>query len=406
MRPSTGDIAVEDDRIVLRDLARAKAIPQEAKGGARAEQASCESCAKPVRRVVFTTAGSGDQIEVWRKYPLAVDGWVCPSCGWAATPRFITAEESVEFGRAGAAHAGKGQFDDAEFWFRRIVGSWHGYAAGYADLGQLSIARSEASNDVEDKRRYRREAEAWLRRAVESDPDRKLAAARLLLARMTALAGNEGEALELLDGLLADSGLEAALRAEADELAREIRSGRALFTRATEAVRGLVLNPTSKPIDEKTRANLEEGRALLREAIERGASFPNCWFLGKVEQKLGNREAALAAFQRAHAVDPDQPDGCRELCSAYLELGRPADALPIAQRALQLRPTDAGLRSNVALVLLLTGDVAGARQEVSSALAADPEDRVTKALAKMIEDVAAGRRARPSSLAEAEGRKG
>jgi tetratricopeptide (TPR) repeat protein len=390
---------------VLGDLARAKAIPQEAIAGGRSEQSTCERCGKGVRRVIFTIAGAGDQIEVWRQYPLAVDGWVCPNCGWAAMPRFISMEESVEFGRIAAEHARKGQFDDAEFWFRRIIGSWHGYAAGYADLGQLSIARSEASKDVEDKRRYRREAEAWLRRAAVADPDRRLAAARLPLARMIALGGNEHEALEVLASMLADPALDATLRDEAEQLDQNIRSGKALFTRATEIAQAVALDAVEAPIDKKMRENLEEGRALLREANEREATFATSWFLGKVELRLGDREAALAAFRRAHAIQPDQPDGCRELCHAYLELDRAVDALPIARRALDLRPADAGLRSNVALVLLLAGDVEQARQEVSAALAADPEDQVTRGLARMIEDVVAGRRARPRSIAEAEGRK-
>jgi hypothetical protein len=88
-----------------------------------------------------------------------------------------------------------------------------------------------------------------------------------------------------------------------------------------------------------------------------------------------------------------------------LELDRADEALPIVQRALELRPEDAGLECNVALVRLLTGDVAGARAQASAALARDPGDEIARSLVAMIDDVAAGRRARPRSLAEAEGRK-
>ena len=70
-----------------------------------------------------------------------------------------------------------------------------------------------------------------------------------------------------------------------------------------------------------------------------------------------------------------------------------------------LRPNDAGLRSNLALVYLFTGDVTHALTEVRAALASEPKDKITAGLARMIEDVSAGRRKRPRSIAEAEGRK-
>jgi hypothetical protein len=55
-------------------------------------------------------------------------------------------------------------------------------------------------------------------------------------------------------------------------------------------------------------------------------------------------------------------------------------------------------------VLLLTSDWEGARREVRAAAAADPSDAITRSVAKVIDDVAAGRRKSPSTLAELEGR--
>jgi tetratricopeptide (TPR) repeat protein len=404
-RPSTGDVALEDDRIVLRELDRAKAFPQEPRDPGRKEMTACERCSGLLRRVVFTTAGNGAHLEIWRQYPLAVDGWLCPGCGWAAMPRFISAEESTEYGRAGAEHAANGRFDDAEFWFRRIIGSWPGYPAGYADLGQLASARADAADTPEEKRRLRAESASWFRRAVEADAERRLPQARVALARALALTGDERGALELLDSLAHDPATAAPLRAEAEKAMAGIREGRALFQRATEMVGSVVLEPPSLAISAAKRRDLEAAEALLCDAADRSGAFPHLWFLGKVRMRLGALEAALAAFRRAHAVEPTQPDGCRELGSVLLELDRADEALPIVQRALELRPEDAGLKCNVALVRLLTGDVAGARAQASAALARDPGDEITRALVAMIDDVAAGRRARPRSLAEAEGRK-
>lgn len=401
---STGDVALEDDRLVLRELERARAFPQEAGELGRADIAACERCGKWVRKVVFTTAGEGAQVAIWKQYPLAMDGWLCVSCGWAAAPRVISVEESVAYGRAGSGHASAGRFDDAEFWFRRIIGSWSGYAAGYADLGQLAVARANASKNPEEKWRYRNEAVSWLRRAVDADREVRLAPVRITFARALALVGNENEALALLASLRESPAFDATMHAEGEKLAHEIASGRALFTRASDLIGTLALAPPSKPLLPSERQALEAGRALLLEACGREASFASCWFLGKVELRLRNLDAALVAMQTAHSSQPDQPDGCRELASIYLELGRAEDALPVTYRAVQLCPADAGLRCNLALVLLLTGNVPAAHAEASAALSADPNDTITRALLKMIDDVIAGRRACPRSLAEAEGR--
>jgi tetratricopeptide (TPR) repeat protein len=402
---STGEVVIEGDRVVLKDLRRARSFPQEPKDFGRKEILECEQCRSPLRKVVFTTAGSGDQIEIWRQYPLAVDGWVCPSCGWSAMPRCISAEESTEYGRQGVEHASSGQFDDAEFWFRRIIGSWPRYAAGYADLGQLSCDRAEAERSHVAKQRHRSNAVKWLRRAVALDPERQLARTRFQLARVLALTGAEDEALAMLEELLDGPALPPDVRVDADTLAGEIREGRALFTRATEMVRDLTLEAPRNPLDAAGRRTLEEARALLRRADKRKRSFATSWFIGKVEMRLGNAAAALVAFQEAHDVEPTKPDGCRELVAALLEVDRAQDALPVAKRAVDLRPDDAGLRCNLALVLLLTGDVATAQSEATAALEREPTDTINRGVAEMIDDVVTGRRQRPRSLAEAEGRK-
>jgi len=142
----------------------------------------------------------------------------------------------------------------------------------------------------------------------------------------------------------------------------------------------------------------------LHESIGRYGTFASEWFLGKAERRLGNVAQAAEAFERACAINPQQPDGHRELQLAYLELGRKADALRAAERALELRPDDAKLRCNLAFVLVLSGDLERARREAKLAGEADPHDAITRNVVKLIEDVASGRRKRPETIAEAEGR--
>ena len=74
-------------------------------------------------------------------------------------------------------------------------------------------------------------------------------------------------------------------------------------------------------------------------------------------------------------------------------------------RALELRPDDAALRCNLALVLLLTSEIEASQSEVAKATRAEPDDPITRGLAALIDDVASGRRKRPRSIAETEGRK-
>lgn len=353
--------------------------------------------------MVFTTAGGGEQLTIWKAYPLAIDGWLCRACGWSALPRCISVEESVEYGRRGAEQAQSGNFDDAEFWFRRILGSWPGYGAGYADLGRLNLARADASKDANERTRHRKQAEELFRKALATDGS--LGGVRAPLARTLALMGKEAEALELLQELERYPGASDATRVEGRELLQDLQEGRGLFTRASELLKELVLQPPTQRLEPVDRQRIEEARALLHESIGRKATFASEWFLGKTEQRLGNFTQAAEAFERACAINPQQPDGLRELQGAYLELGRNADALKAAERALQLRPEDATLRCNLAFVLVLAGDLDQARHEARLAGDADPNDTTTRNVMKLIEQVASGRRKRPETIAEAEGRR-
>jgi tetratricopeptide (TPR) repeat protein len=403
VKPTTGDVALEGERLVLKALDRARKIPQEASQPGRRSMTSCETCGGSLHQVAITTAGVGEQLAVWKAYPLAVDGWLCKRCGSLVAPRYISPEESAEYGRQGAAHAKSGNLDDAEFWFRRILGSWPGYWAGYADLGQVYLARADAATDPYEGLRHRQQATALFRKAVElhKGPVGKV---RLPFARALGLSGNETEALEQLQAMIGEPAIDEALRSEARAIMEGIHEGRALFTRASELLKGVVLEPPHKRLSPEARKRLEEGRALLRSAVARKATFPSTWFLGKAELRLGNYEAAAEAFERACAVNPEQPDGQRELCSAYLELARTKDALRAAKRAVELRPDDPTLRCNLAVALLLAGDLEGARREVRTSTARDPNDPITRSVAEVIDEIAAGRRKQPRTLAELENR--
>jgi tetratricopeptide (TPR) repeat protein len=367
---------------------------------------TCRRCGNAVRQFIFTTAGAGDdQLKVWREYPLAVDGWLCTSCGHSSVPRRLSAAEITEFIETGAQHGRASRLDDAEFWFLRAVSSWPTYPLALHNLAQVYIQRADAGDSRREA--LRREAARLLHRAV-AEPDHCPPAAVLALARLEAICGEESEALTRLEALSSTTEITDGVREEATSLARAIRGGKALFTRASELTEGQLVVAGSRldALTEAARRRLGEAADLLRQGTERDSrSFPAWWLLGKVYQRLGEHEQAHHAFGRALEANPKQVDGCREYVHSCLEVGRVDAALPVAERACSLKPDDLGLRANLALVLLFAGKMVEASEMVEEVLRADPDDAITAALAKVIAAVRDGRRPRPRTLAELEGRR-
>ena len=181
---------------------------------------ACEKCAEALRRVVFTTAGEGDQqVALWREYPLAVDGWLCTQCGWSAVPRRMSTQEVTDCIQTGVQHAQKGATDDAEYWFRRAACSWPDYSPGLANLAELLTARAAAAGrDVAERHALRAAAERYLRRALEKDPTNLPASQLLTLARLEAFAGREDDALRRLEELARRTELPASVRGDVEAL--------------------------------------------------------------------------------------------------------------------------------------------------------------------------------------------
>jgi tetratricopeptide (TPR) repeat protein len=395
---------VEGDRLVFTSVEEAKRIPREPGARGPASMEACGSCGGPVRRIVFTTAGGGDQLAIWRAYPLAVDGFVCTTCGEAVVPRSLSAQEITEIVQTGVLHARESRFDDAEYWFLRAVSSWPEFPPALANLAQVYVERADARGG--DRDALRREAMRLLQRAAD-EPEHCPAAARLTLARVEAMLGNEKAALGRLEALAAAADVDEQVRNEAASMTAQIRGGKALFSRAVELVEGRLMMGGVRwsRLDENGRRPLLEAVALLKQATERDTSaFPSWWMLGKVHQRLGDYERAHEAFGRALEADPNHVDGCREYVSSSLDVGRAQSALPVAERACSLRPGDVGLRANLALAQLFAGKAEDASRTIEDALRTDPQDAITKALAALIAAVRDGRRALPRTLAELEGR--
>ncbi|HTC24899.1 MAG TPA: hypothetical protein VK688_11070, partial [Gemmatimonadales bacterium] len=88
------------------------------------------------------------------------------------------------------------------------------------------------------------------------------------------------------------------------------------------------------------------------------------------EQSLGRWDAALGHLQRAQSLDPRSVLTARRLATTLVWMRRYKDALPQAERAISLAPTNLSVIQARAFVPLAQGDLAGAR----AVLAAVPTD--------------------------------
>ncbi len=149
--------------------------------------------------------------------------------------------------------------------------------------------------------------------------------------------------------------------------------------------------------------DLNEGIACLDGALK---LFPSnwaaLWFRGKAYQSLRHHDRARDSFRSAYEIHPQNVDVGRELVIECLELGLTKEAVRVAEKTLGTSPDSADLRANLALALLLDGQVDRAKKEVSDAAAQDPGDPITRALQSRIDAVVRGVRPPPRSLDDLE----
>jgi hypothetical protein len=141
------------------------------------------------------------------------------------------------------------------------------------------------------------------------------------------------------------------------------------------------------------RRRLKKGIREL-EALASGERWRVWWFLGMARRAASDPTGAFEAFERAYAVNPAEEIVSREFGGQCLALGRGDQAVAACEQNCSLHPKDAGLRANLALACVVAGDMTRAKAEVTRALEMDPDDKVTRVLAGMIDDVIAGKRPR------------
>jgi Flp pilus assembly protein TadD len=151
-------------------------------------------------------------------------------------------------------------------------------------------------------------------------------------------------------------------------------------------------------------SELREGIRLLQRAVAiQPRSWPAYWLIGKGHQTLGDHRMAYEAFRKAAALVTGNADVPRELCLECLHLGMFAEAVDVARVAVRTERSDPGLQANLALALLLAGDVDEALDQAEQAVARRPKDEINRNLLTIIQEVKDGRRPQPRTLAEVEG---
>jgi len=121
------------------------------------------------------------------------------------------------------------------------------------------------------------------------------------------------------------------------------------------------------------------------------------WFIGKVQQRLRNWDEARVYLERAFQSNPTQPDSAREASICAMELGQTDEAIRLAQSALGLDPTNAGLGANLALAYLLADRLGDARAAIDNASTCDNVDPISETVRAMIQHFAAHSRVPPNS---------
>jgi len=124
------------------------------------------------------------------------------------------------------------------------------------------------------------------------------------------------------------------------------------------------------------------------------------WVMGKSYQALGEHTEALSCFSKSRLLNDQNADVAREAGISAMECDRPELAVQFTRAALKISPGNAGLLANLALAHLFAGEPKAAREVLNASLESDPNDRITRAISKVVDEVIAGKRRCPRRSAD------
>jgi hypothetical protein len=147
------------------------------------------------------------------------------------------------------------------------------------------------------------------------------------------------------------------------------------------------------------KRRLKKGIALLGQVIEAlPESWSARWALGMSLRALHDHPQALEQLRRAYTINPDHRDVGREYAGQCFIIGLADEGVRISRELHARFPDDVGLHSNLALALLIGGDLGEALAVAEAAHQREPADPITKNLVDYIRDVRAARKPRPTRM--------
>jgi tetratricopeptide (TPR) repeat protein len=177
----------------------------------------------------------------------------------------------------------------------------------------------------------------------------------------------------------------------------QIEEYNSCYKRATALLNGTIQIHGEKFVPDPTR--LSQAVALFTRCLEIvPAAFGCHWFIGKSYQAMGDHDRAMEAFEKATALNKDNPDIPREACVEAMRLGDAAKAERYAQDACKRNREDAGLVANLAVALLMGNKPKEALAQAEKALRMAPKDPVNERVLGLVNDVLAGRKPAPKRL--------
>jgi len=184
--------------------------------------------------------------------------------------------------------------------------------------------------------------------------------------------------------------------------AAQAREFNALVDEAHRLVEPFILihNRPTLALDE---ARVRRGLALFDQALTIYNGNWATWMMkGKAHQALGETRAAFESFRRAYELAPSEPMTANEMTIEAMRLGELDFAFQATTAALRRAPDSLELRCRLALLLILQGRLDEGRAEAQRALEIAPGDEIALNLIEIADDIRAGRRSQPSTLAELE----
>jgi tetratricopeptide (TPR) repeat protein len=122
------------------------------------------------------------------------------------------------------------------------------------------------------------------------------------------------------------------------------------------------------------KGNVDEAIAHFQKALQINPNDAGvCYNLGNALFQKGKVDEAIAQYQKALQIKPDFAEVCYNLGNALFQKGNVDEAIVHFQRALQINPDNAKAHNNLGSALLQKGDVDEAIAEYQKALQLDPD---------------------------------